>query len=74
MRQERVVAPVIDPFWESAMRRGLVVLDSAHLANEVVDRVWLDKSDPYLFVPGSTPGGRAIVPLDWPLLAVRVDF
>ncbi len=51
-----------------------MVPDAAHLANEVVDWVWLDRSDPGLFVPGSAPGGRAVVPPDLPLLAVRVDF
>ncbi len=41
-----------------------MVLDSAHLANEVVDWVWLDMSDPDLFVPGLARGGRAVVPPD----------
>ena len=50
------------------------MLDSAHLTNEVVDWVGLGRSDPDLFVPGSAPGGRAVVPPDWPLLAVRADF
>jgi hypothetical protein len=68
------VATVIVPLWESSTWWGLVVHDAAHLANEVVDWVWLDRSDPDLFVPGSAPGGRAVVPPDCPLLAVRVDF
>jgi hypothetical protein len=74
LRQERVVATVIVPLWESSTWWGLVVPDSVHLADEVVDWVWLDRSDPDLFVHGSAPGGRAVVPPDWPLLAVRVDF
>jgi hypothetical protein len=74
LRHEHVVATVIVPLWESSTWWGLVVPDAAHLANEVVDWVWLDRSDPDLFVPGSAPGGRAVVPPDWPLLAVRVDF
>ncbi len=51
-----------------------MVPDAAHLANEVVDWVWLDKSDPDLVVPGFTPSGRAVVPPEWPLLAILVDF
>ncbi len=51
-----------------------MVPNAAYLDNEVVDWVWLDMSDPTLFVPGSAPKGRAIVPPDWPLLVVRVDF
>jgi hypothetical protein len=67
------VATNIVPFWESATWWGLVVPDSAHLANEVVDWVWLDRSDPDLLVPGTAPSGRAVVPPDWPLLAVLVE-
>jgi len=52
----------------------MVVLDAAHLANEVVDWMWLDMTDPDFFVLGSALGGRAVVPPDWPLLTVRVDF
>ncbi len=68
------MATVIIPIWESSIWWGLVVLDAAHLACEVVDWVWLDRSDPDLFVPGSALGGRAVVPPDWPLLTVQVDF
>jgi len=41
---------------------GLVVPDSAHLANEGVDWVWLVRSDPDLFVPGSAPGRAGSCP------------
>ena len=68
------MATVIVPIWESSTWWGLAVPDFAHLANEVGDWVWLDMSDPDLFVPGSAPGGRAVVPPDGPLLAIRVDF
>ena len=68
------MATVIVPLSESSTWWGLVVPDSVHLADEVVDWVWLDRSDPDLSVHGSAPGGRAVVPPDWPLLAVRVDF
>ena len=74
LRQERVVATVIVLFWESSAWWGLVVPGSAHIANEVVDWVGLDRSDPDLFVPGSAQGGRAAIPSDWSLRAVRVDF
>ncbi len=74
LRQERVVAIIIVFFWESFAWWGLVVPDSAHLANEGVDWEWLDMSDPDLFVHGSAPAGRAVVPPDWPLLVARVDF
>ncbi len=74
LRQERVVATIIVSFWESATWWGLLVSDLAHLASEVVDWVWLDRSDPDLSVSESAPGGWAVVPPDWPLLAVRVDF
>ncbi len=68
------MATVIVPIWESSTWWGLVVPNPAHLANEVVDWVWLDRSDPDLFVPESALGGRAVVPPDWPLLAIRVDL
>ncbi len=68
------MATIIVPFLESATWWELVVPDSAHLANEVVDWVWLDRSDPDLFVPRSAPGGRAVVPPDWSILADRVHF
>ena len=68
------MATMIVPLWESSIWWGMVVPDSLHLDYEVVDWVWLVCSDPDLFVPGSAPGGRAVVPPDWPLLAVRVDF
>ncbi len=74
LRQKLVVATIIVPFWESVTWWGQVVPDSAHLANKVVDWMWLDTSDPDLFVPGSAPGGREVAPPDWPLLAVRMDF
>jgi len=48
------------------------VPDAVHLANEVVDWMWLDMTDPDLFVPGSAHGGRAVVLPDWPLLSVWV--
>ncbi len=45
----------------------------AHFAEAVVDWVCLPRSDPDLFVPGTTPR-RAIEPPDWPIMAVRIDF
>ncbi len=43
------MATIIVPFWASSTWWGLVVPDSAHLANEGVDWVWLVRSDPDLF-------------------------
>ena len=60
------MATIIVSFWEFTTWWGLVVPDSDHLANEVVDWVWLDRSDPDLFVPRSALVGRAAVPPDWP--------
>jgi hypothetical protein len=74
LSHERVEATIIVPFWVSSTWVGLVAHDADHLANGVVDWVWLDRSDPDLFVPGSAPSGRVVAPPDWPLLAVRVDF
>jgi hypothetical protein len=74
LSQELVEATIIVPFWVSSTWWGLVAPDADHLANGVVNLVWLDMSDPDLFVPGSAHGGRAVAPPDWPLLAVRVDF
>jgi hypothetical protein len=56
------------------MWRGLVAPDSVHLVNEVADWVWLDMINPDLFVPGSAPGGRGVVPQYWQVLTVRDDF
>ncbi len=55
---------VIVPIRESSTWWELVVPDAAHLANEVVDWVWIDRSEPGLFVPGSAPSVRAVVPPD----------
>ena len=38
-----------------------------------VDWVWLPRDDPNLFIEGRAPG-RMILPPNWPLMAVRVDF
>jgi hypothetical protein len=38
-----------------------------------VDWVWLPRDDPNLFIGGRAPG-RTILPPNWPLMAVRVDF
>ncbi len=47
--------------------------DTNHFADNVVDWVWLPRDDPSLFVAGTAPG-RAVLPPDWPVMAVRVDF
>ena len=47
--------------------------DTNHFADNVVDWVWLPRGDPILFVAG-TALGRAVLPPDWPVMAVRVDF
>ncbi len=61
------------PLWESATWWRLVVPDAAHFAKAVVDWVWLPRTDPDLFVPGTSPR-RAIEPPDWPIMAIRIDF
>jgi hypothetical protein len=74
LKHDGATATVLVPLWESATWWGLVVPDGAHFSEEVVDWVWLPRDDPNLFVPGSAPGGQEIVPPDWPVMAVRVDF
>ena len=59
-----MVATVIVPFWESSSCRGLAVPDTAHLAIEVVDWMWLDMTNPDFFVPRSAPSGRAVISPD----------
>ena len=46
---------------------------SSHLSDCVVDGLPLPFGDPSLFVTGTAPG-RAVLPPDWPILAVRLDF
>jgi hypothetical protein len=62
------------PLWESATWWWLQAPDGVHLSDEVIDWVWLDMSAPDLFLPGTAPGGRAVAPPDWHVMAVRVDF
>ena len=61
------------PLWESAPWWQLICPDIGHFADNVVDWVWLPRDDSSLFVAGTAPG-RAVLPPDWLVMAVRVDF
>ena len=74
LRHDGATATVLVPLWQSATWWGLLAPDGAHFSDEVVDWVWLPRGDSSLFVPGSGPGGKDVVPPDWPVMAVRVDF
>jgi hypothetical protein len=74
LRSDGARATILVPLWESATWWGLLAPDGVHLSEEVIDGVWLDRSVPDLFVPGTAPGGRAVAPPDWHVMAVRVDF
>ena len=67
-------AIVLVPLWELATWWGLVVPDGAHFSEEVVNWVWLPRDNPSLVVHESAPGGKDIVPSDWSVMDVRVDF
>jgi hypothetical protein len=73
LQHDGVTATMLIPAWESATWWRLLVPDGVHFAEAVVDWVWLPRSDPDLFVPGTAPG-RTIEPPDWPVMAVRIDF
>jgi hypothetical protein len=62
------------PLWQSSAWWGLFALGGVHFAEEVVDWVWLPKGGHNLFVPSSSPGGKDVVPPQWPVMAIRVDF
>ncbi len=73
VREHQVVATLLVPNGESSNWWHLVVPDGPHLSEYVVDRVWLPRDDPSLFIGGETPG-RMILSPNGPLMAVRVDF
>jgi hypothetical protein len=73
LEHDGAIATMLIPLWESATWWRLVAPDVAHFVEAVVDSVWLPRSDPDLFVPGTAPG-RAVEPPDWPIMAVRIDF
>ena len=74
LRGDGTVATVLVPLWRSSTWWGLLAPDGVHFCEEVVDWVWLPRGEQSLFVPGSGPGGKDVVPPDWPVMAVRVDF
>jgi hypothetical protein len=74
LRGDGTVATVLVPLWRSSTWWGLLAPDGVHFSEEVVDWVWLPRGEHSLFVPGSGPGGKDVVPPDWPVMAVRVDF
>jgi len=61
------------PIWESAPWWQLVCPDASHFADCVVDWFPFPRGDLSLFVAG-TALGWAVMPPDWPILAVRLDF
>jgi hypothetical protein len=50
---QNVKAIIIVPFWTSATWWHLIFLDALHLSEFDVDRVWLPRSGPSLFVQGA---------------------
>ncbi len=72
LQHDGVTATMQIPSWESATLWRLVVPDGAHFDEAAVDWVWLHRSDPDLFVPGTAPG-RTIEPPDWPVIYGRPD-
>ena len=66
LREQQAVATLLVPMWESATWWRLVVPEGPHLAECVVDWVWLPRDDPDLFIGGRAPG-RTILPPNWPL-------
>ena len=71
--EHKGLAPMLIPLWESAPWWQLICPDTNHFADIVVDWVWLPMDDSSLFMAG-TALGRAVLPRDWPVMAVRVDF
>ena len=72
LKHDGAAATMLVPLWESATWWGLVVPDAAHFSEEVGGLDW--RGDPSLFIPGGAPGGREVLPPDWPIMAVRFDF
>ena len=73
LQHDGATSTMLIPEWESSTWCRLVVPDGVHFHETVVDWVWLPRSDPDLFVPGTAPG-RTIEPPDWPVMAVHIDF
>ena len=55
LQSDATVATLLVLLWESATWWTLLVPDAIHLAEAVVDWVWLPRMEPTLFVPGSAP-------------------
>ena len=73
LREQNGLATTMIPLLKSAPGWQLICPDTNHVADNVVDWMWLPRDDPSLFVAGIAPG-RAVLPPDWPVMAVRVDF
>ena len=73
LREQKGTASMLIPLWESAPWWHLVCPDASHLSDCVVDWLPLPRGDPSVFVAGTAPG-RAILPPDWQIWAVRLDF
>ncbi len=73
LREQRGLATMLIPLWDSAPWWQLVCPDTNHFSEFVLDWVALPRGDPSLFVAGTAPG-RSVPSPDWPTMAVRVDF
>jgi hypothetical protein len=74
MESDIATATLIVLLRESATWWTPLVPDAMRFAEALVDWVSLPRIEPSLFKPGVVPGGKDIVPLDWPIMAARVDF
>jgi hypothetical protein len=61
------------PLWESAPWWHLVFPDASHLFDCFVKWLPLPRGHLTLFVVGTAPG-RVVMPPDWPILTIRLDF
>ena len=75
MQACRASGTLILPFWDTSTWWHILAPDGVHLAEYVVDWLWLPREDPALFVPGQNSGNqRPHKPPAWDVLALRVDF
>ena len=61
------------PLWEIAPWEHLVCPDACHIAECVLDWVWLPRDEPPLFVACTSPGKAVFLP-DLQFMAVMLEF